>query len=109
MTSLIERVCEVARADGASRVTDIHVACGEVSGVIPDALEFCFDVCTAGTCAEGASLDIEMVPAAWRCDECGAVSRDVDDRNIPLCSVCGGRALRIVEGREFRLTSIKVV
>ena len=59
MTTVVERVCATAKAEGARRVTDIRLVCGEMSGVVPDALEFCFDVCAAGTLAAGATLHIE--------------------------------------------------
>ena len=108
MTAIIERVCATARDEHAPRVRVIHVTCGTLSGVVPDALRFCFDVCTAGTIAEGATLDITMVPARWRCRQCGA---ETDDAERPLpahCTRCGADAMELSAGRQFQLVSIEV-
>ncbi len=103
MTAVVERVCATARAEHARRVTGIRLVCGEMSGVVPDALEFCFDVCVAGTVAEGAKLHVEHAPAVWRCAACGAIAADQ-----AACSKCGTGALELERGREFHLASIDV-
>lgn len=59
MTAVVERVCEIARTEHAGRVTDVRLVCGETSGVVPEALEFCFDICVADTPAQNAKLHIE--------------------------------------------------
>jgi hydrogenase nickel incorporation protein HypA/HybF len=109
MTSLVERVCEVARAEGAGKITAIHVVCGELSGVIPEALTFCFDVCTAGTCAEGSELHIHTERAIWCCSQCGAEIDDLEEPALPVCPSCHATTLEIAAGRVFRLESIEVV
>lgn len=108
MSSLIERVCAVAKEENAQTVREICVACGDVSGVIPDALEFCFDVCVAETVAEDAILTIEHIPAEWQCNQCGAKTTQVDDKNIPLCPTCHSHDVALIHGREFQLTSVIV-
>ena len=103
MTEVVARVCATARDEHARRVTDVRLECGEMSGVVPDALEFCFDVCTAGTAAEGAVLHIKRVPAEWRCTACGAgVASQAE------CPECGSGALELVRGREFFLASVDI-
>jgi hydrogenase nickel incorporation protein HypA/HybF len=108
MTSLIDRVCEIAAREQAERVTVITVKRGELSGVIPEALEFCFDVCVAGTCAENAELKIETVRATWKCSDCGEQVETVADLDMPLCPACGSFHLVLATGGEFRLESIEV-
>ena len=108
MTSLVNRVCEIALAENAKRVTDIHVKRGELSGVIPEALEFCFDVCVADTIAENANLCIQDVEAKWRCDSCENIITKVEDLSIPICPKCENHKLTLIEGREFQLDSIEI-
>jgi len=108
MTSLIERVCEIAAREQSEVVTVITVKRGEMSGVIPEALEFCFDVCTAGTAAERAELKIETVVSTWKCHECGSMVERVIDLEMPLCSECGSCHLELASGGEFTLESIEV-
>ncbi len=108
MTSLVERVCEIAGREEAARIITITVIRGELSGVIPEALTFCFDVCVAGTCAEGARLEIREEAAAWSCRQCGAACSIVEETVMPLCPACGSQDLELKSGREFRLESIEV-
>jgi hydrogenase nickel incorporation protein HypA/HybF len=35
---------------------------GELSGVVPDSLQFCFELATEGTSLQGASLEISQTP-----------------------------------------------
>jgi len=108
MTSLVNRVCEIAENDNAKRVTDIHVKRGELSGVIPESLNFCFDICVADTIAENATFHIHDVPAKWECNSCGNIITKVEDVSIPICPKCGNHKLNFIEGREFQLDSIEV-
>ena len=107
MTTVVGRACEIAAANGAARVTGITLACGELSGVVPDALEFCFDVCTADTAAAGARLVIEQVPAVWRCAACHAAIADLDDGSAD-CPSCHSGPIELEQGRDFHLASIMV-
>ncbi len=108
MTSLVNRVCEIAKKENANKVTKIIVKRGELSGVISEALNFCFDICTAETIAENSSLQIIDIPAKWKCDACGASVTKVEDRDIPICSKCGNYKLSLIEGKEFQLDSIEI-
>ena len=41
------------------RVAVVRVRVGELSGVVPDAMVFCYELVTAGTDLEGSRLEIE--------------------------------------------------
>ncbi len=88
------------------RVTTVRLAVGKLSGVVPDALEFCFELATSGTPLEGASLQIVEPSGQARCRACGS-DFDVDDL-ILLCS-CGSADVEVVAGRELSVTSVEVV
>ena len=91
---------------GTSRVTRVHVTIGRLSGVVPDAVRFCFDVCAAGTPLEGAALDVDEIPGRARCRACG-VEENLADA-IALCR-CGSADLEFVAGRELRLDEVEVI
>ena len=57
--SLVDLVTE--RTAGR-RVVAVNLRVGELSGVVADAMSFCFEVTTADTPLEGARLVIEEVP-----------------------------------------------
>ncbi len=51
----------VAERTAGRQVVAVNLRVGDRSGVVADALPFCFDVVTAGTPLEGAVLRIEEV------------------------------------------------
>ena len=69
--SIVEIAVEAAEREGASRVRRVFVDVGLLSHVEPEALLFCFAAVSAGTIAEGATLEIQPVPGAGWCIDCG--------------------------------------
>jgi hydrogenase nickel incorporation protein HypA/HybF len=57
--SLIDAANEEVLRQGVVIVRTLHVRVGQLSGVVPDALRFAFDVAVEGTPIAGASLVIE--------------------------------------------------
>ena len=105
--SLIEQLEQVARREGARKITAVHLAIGALSGVEREPLEFCFPMAAEGTLAEGARLEIDDVPVALRCRACGAEATAGD---LPLaCPRCGEPAIEITGGRELQVRSMEVV
>ena len=108
MTEVMARVVETARANNATKVTAIHLVCGAVSGVVPDCLHFCFDVCAADTIAAGATLAIETAPVRWQCRACGRMLDDAERTGHDACPHCHAHDIELAGGREFFLKSIEV-
>jgi hydrogenase nickel incorporation protein HypA/HybF len=100
--SVVEDVAE--RLSG-SRVTRVVLEIGALSGVVPDAIRFCFDVCAQGTPLQGASLDILAIPARARCSVCQN-EFEIED-GIGLCP-CGSADLVFLSGRELRIKAVEV-
>lgn len=90
---------------GERRVARVRLEVGRLVAVVPDALRFCFDVCTRGTTLDGARLDIDEVRARIRCRRCGDESEP--DDAVPLCP-CGSADVAIVAGNELRITEVEV-
>ena len=49
----------VVERTAGRRVAVVRVQVGELSGVVPDAMTFCYELVTAGTRLEGSRLEIE--------------------------------------------------
>jgi len=79
---------------------------GALSGVVPEALEFCFEACVSGTLLEGARLDIDRVAASGFCRECNLV-HPVESYFDP-CPVCGACPLEVRSGEELRVKDLEV-
>lgn len=55
-------ISAVAERLGEQKVIRVVVEVGELSGVMPDPIRFCFDLCTKGTTLEDAELEIVRAP-----------------------------------------------
>lgn len=108
--SLTENVIAIVKSEsekqGFTRVLEISLRIGELSGIIPDCMREFFPIAAKGTVAEGAALAIETVPAAFRCNDCGWEGRF--EKHSYSCPVCGGCGVKMTSGREFYVESIKV-
>jgi hydrogenase nickel incorporation protein HypA/HybF len=87
-------------------VRRVHLEIGRLSGVVPDAVRFAFDLVTAGTTLDGAVLEIDEPGGRVACRSCAA-EFDSDDV-IALCP-CGSADVELVRGRELRIRAVEVV
>jgi hydrogenase nickel incorporation protein HypA/HybF len=55
---VLEIIESASHREGFSRVRTVWLEIGTLAAVEPEALRFCFDVVTRGSCAEGARLEI---------------------------------------------------
>jgi len=91
---------------GGRKVARVVLEIGKLSGVLPDAVRFCFDLCAEGTPVEGAVLEIVETPGLARCRGCGG---EVPlDRPFGRCG-CGGTDLEWVAGEELRVRELELV
>lgn len=104
--NIVEIAEEHARREGAAGVRSVTVEIGTLSGVVPEAVEFCFTACARGTLLEGAALHIERVQGRGRCTECG-VEVELDPLTF-ACTACGSFALETLCGRELRVVELEI-
>ena len=95
----------VLERTGDARVTVVRLDVGRLSGVVPDALRFCFELVAEGTPLEGADLRIGEPPGRAHCSGCGA-DFGIDDP-ILLCP-CGSADVSVTAGRDLRVRSVEV-
>ena len=93
----------VTERTGTAPVASVRVRVGRLSGVVPDAMRFCFELVTAGTPLDGAILEFERPEGRARCRTCGAefVLADL----ILLCD-CGSADVEVLAGRELAVASV---
>jgi hydrogenase nickel incorporation protein HypA/HybF len=97
VTSVLERT--------DAHVNVVRLRVGQLSGVIPDALTFCFEIATQGTHLEGALLEIEEQRGRARCRSCDQEFL-LDDAFL-LCP-CGSADVELLAGRDLSVTSVEV-
>jgi hydrogenase nickel incorporation protein HypA/HybF len=98
-------VAAVSERIGPERVRRVVLEVGRLSGVVPDALRFCFEICAKDTTLDGALLEIREIAGRAHCPACDA---DVEiDFPVGLCA-CGSPELAIVSGRELRIKEVEL-
>jgi hydrogenase nickel incorporation protein HypA/HybF len=105
---LVEAVEQALAERGiAAEPTRVLVRVGELSGVVPEALELAFPAAAHGSQLALAALEIETVPLVLRCEGCGREWHA--DEPFLLCEECGGgAAVTVLSGRELDLIAIEV-
>ncbi len=98
-------VAIVADAAKGRRVTRIHVEVGKLSGILAQAIVFCFDVVAQGTAIEGAALSIHEVEGRANCRACGA---EFATPTLFTPCGCGSRDLVRLAGEELKIKTMEL-
>jgi hydrogenase nickel incorporation protein HypA/HybF len=119
-------------ADGR-RVTQVDVRVGALRQVVPESLDFYFEIVSRDTACAGAALELELVGAWMRCEVCdhewdpapepelgastaahlGDASEAGHEQSawvLPQfrCPACEGAGAEVVRGAELEVESIEV-
>ncbi len=104
--SLLSLALEKAREAKAEKITSINLIVGELSGVVPECVQFYFDAISKNTMAEGARLNFEIKPTQIQCRKCDNVFTPADHKWE--CPTCHEASVEIASGRECYMESIEV-
>lgn len=106
MESALALACSQARAAHAKKILSMKLRIGELSGVVPEALEFAFEALSEGTLAQGAKLEVAPVkPRFW----CKACSNEFEAGTLfSECPSCGRPSADLRAGREMELASLEI-
>jgi hydrogenase nickel incorporation protein HypA/HybF len=88
---------------GAAPVHRVRLEIGKLSGVVPDAVRFAFELVTAGTTLDGAVLEIDEPVGDARCRTCGAEFATAEV--LPLCA-CGSADVAVLGGQQLRIRDV---
>ncbi len=104
--NIVELAIQYATREKAMAIRSITVEIGALSGVVSDAVAFAFDVCSKGTMADGARLEIRRIAGIGRCLRCHRESQL--EVLTHVCPLCGSLALETVQGQEMKFTGMEV-
>lgn len=106
MEEAVRLAVAAAKVAGKSRVTGLRLRIGTLSGVVPEALRFAFDVICRNTPAAGANLVIESVPAVAWCETCRVEFATPDF--FSECPRCHNVSGELRHGREMEIASVEL-
>lgn len=104
--SLIEVATEEAQRRHG-RVSALHLRLGELSGVVPRALDSAFKLAREGTALSKCRLVMEQIPVVIFCRNCDA-EKAPESIQLLCCRECGNPAARVVGGRELELVALEL-
>jgi hydrogenase nickel incorporation protein HypA/HybF len=101
-------VLDASEKAGATRVNRVRLTIGELTEVVPDALQFAWAALTPGTLAEGAVLEIRETGGRSVCLQCGTeFDHDRFDRRCTAPG-CGSFATKVIVGDELTIDGVDV-
>ncbi len=104
--NLVAIINDEATKYNATSVIKVSLHIGQLSGVVPDALRFAFEVCTKGTIAENATLEIKEIPTVGHCHGCSKEFKMHDP--VVLCPYCRSTDVELVAGRDLKIESMEI-
>ncbi|HEX4877274.1 MAG TPA: hydrogenase maturation nickel metallochaperone HypA [Chitinophagaceae bacterium] len=102
--SILSIAEKAAPAEGI--ITGVNIQVGELSSIEVESLLFAFDAIKDDTVLQKAELNIEVIPGEARCQDCG-LTFHLGAYGHP-CPKCSGFSLKILKGREMKVTSLTV-
>ncbi len=105
--NILEIVHQYVPDDRRGAVKSIRLRIGDLAGVVPDSLDFCFSSIIAETALRKASLDIERVPYTLHCPHCDLTF--TGEFGIVLCPKCGSDTPTVIGGTEMQVVEIELL
>lgn len=105
VASIMERVQEIAEAEGGLPVTQVKLEIGVLQEIEPDLLVWAFDVAKEATLAENATLSWATVSVGLRCDACH-LEYTPEDNVFWECPACHSHGAEVLKGDELLIRSV---
>ncbi|MHA2141246.1 MAG: hydrogenase maturation nickel metallochaperone HypA [Candidatus Thorarchaeota archaeon] len=114
--SIVDAAVQAAETHNVKKVNAVNVEVGEFTFLIPDQLEFNFEIASKKTILEGAKLNIKKVRGRIKCQQCNHEGEAQVTDEIPSqvamfapmkCPKCQSSATTITGGKDFVITNIE--
>lgn len=104
---VFDSVVPVAKQNGADKITNITLTIGEMTMVVPEAMEFAFEALSEDyPLLEGCELVMEFITPKSRCLDCG--NEFEHDRFQNRCPNCDSATTILIAGREMEVKSMEI-
>ncbi|MHA2423284.1 MAG: hydrogenase maturation nickel metallochaperone HypA [Candidatus Thorarchaeota archaeon] len=113
--SIVETAVQAAQQNNVTKVKTVNVEVGEFTFLVPEQLEFNFEIASKNSVVEGAKLQITKKKGILKCNDCGFEGESQADPDVPpqiavfspmKCPKCQGSSTEIIGGKEFIITDI---
>jgi len=100
---LLGIIVDNAEKAGVRKVVEVNLRIGDYSGILPEALEFAFQVLSHGKITDGAHLNIERTKPLFTCRSCGNEGAQEEG----ACPRCGGVEMKLTSGDQLEILSFE--
>ena len=104
--NIVDIVQKTAIQHGVHKVLKVTIRAGQLRGIIPDQLRFCFSFVAKDTVAEGAELLVHTLPIQARCKTCRSLFWVTEYKFA--CPDCAAEDVEVVQGMELLVENIEV-
>jgi len=105
-SSVLDAIRTEASLRPGMRVSKVCVRVGDLAGLDPDSLSFCFEALTKETDLESVVLEIEWKPRRQRCSRCANEFVVVNHKTS--CPECGEESTVFLGGDELELAYLEM-
>jgi hydrogenase nickel incorporation protein HypA/HybF len=112
--AIMDAVLDAAKKHDAKKVNEVFIEIGELTALNPDQLKFIFETISAGTAAENAKYEIQVIRSLINCKKCSYKGHIEFFEKLHFflpvirCPECGEGNVDIIAGRECSVKKIKI-
>ncbi len=105
--NILDTVTAQCRREGYKKINSIRLKIGKASHILPDSLQFAFEIIRQDTIANNAELIIESIPLTAHCNSC---SHDFETGKqlVFQCPACESKSFKIISGYEMEIVDMEV-
>jgi hydrogenase nickel incorporation protein HypA/HybF len=104
--SIVSTVKKAIQDRDGAKVQLVRVKIGQLTEIVPDALQFGFESLIIDTPLAGAKLEIEQVPIVGKCEQCG--HEFTVEEFMFICPKCFSSNIQMIQGDELEISNIEV-
>jgi len=104
--NILDIVLKTASAHSVKRVARISIRAGQLRGIVPEQLKFCFGFVAKDSIAEQADLVVNTIPIQAACKQCQEIFF-VKEFSF-VCPACGSEQVDVRQGMELLVENIEV-
>jgi len=104
--NILDIALKAASANRVKKILRITIRAGQLRGIVPEQLKFCFGFVAKESIAEEAELVVNSLPIRARCGRC-TETFFVKEYSF-VCPACGNPKVDVVQGMELLVENIEV-
>jgi len=104
--NILDIVQKTASAHRVKRIVRISIRAGQLRGIVPEQLKFCFGFVAKDSAAEGADLVVHTLPIQAACKQCKELF--FVKEYVFVCPACGSEKVDVKQGMELLVENIEV-